>query len=342
MYLTVSVITTYKLDLADLIRVVKTEKVHTIGETSEKAQPKEPLMYGKIRLLVIGAHPADIFDQSAGTMAHHAARGDWVGCVVLTHGARVHDKVMSDEMFHRTEVPNGDELTQMMAQRSDVKANETVAACALLGVQKQDIFFFGEDDAVLTVNESNVRRLARVIRQLKPDVIITHFPKENGGIGSPHATAGQIVMHALFLAGGVDPGDRHPPHRGVIVFFFGQGAAAARGNLWSAEGGFYNDVFIDITDVAHLKVACLDAMASQGYDGAYARKRIEANDGAFGGLCGVAYAEGFIRNSGTLGRYLPLSEMDLESARLSDHEMIQRRSHRLDESLIPAPTLTGQ
>jgi LmbE family N-acetylglucosaminyl deacetylase len=288
-----------------------------------------------IRLLVIGAHPADIFDQSAGTMAHHAARGDWVGCVVLTHGARVHDKVISDEMFHRTEVPDGDELSRMMAQRSDVKAKEVIAACALVGVKKEDVYFFGEDDAVLTVNESNVRRLARMIRQLKPDVVITHFPKEGGAVGSPHATAGQIVMHALFLAAGVDPGDRNPPHRGSQVFYFGQGAAAARGGLWSAEGGFYNDVFIDITDVAHIKVACLDALQSQGYDGAYARKRIEVNDGAFGCAAGVAYAEGFIRNSSTVCHHLPLSELDLERAKLSDHELIQLRSFKLDEKKIP-------
>ena len=67
--------------------------------------PNRPL-----RILSIGAHPADIFDQSGGAMAHHAARGDYVACVVLTHGARVHDQVISDSMFHREQVPTGDEL----------------------------------------------------------------------------------------------------------------------------------------------------------------------------------------------------------------------------------------
>ena len=56
-------------------------------------------MSENLRLLSIGAHPADIFDQSGGTMAHPAKRGDWVGCVVLTHGARVHDKVISNDLF---------------------------------------------------------------------------------------------------------------------------------------------------------------------------------------------------------------------------------------------------
>ncbi|MCC7349606.1 MAG: PIG-L family deacetylase [Phycisphaerales bacterium] len=288
-----------------------------------------------IRLLVIGAHPADIFDQSAGTMAHHTARGDWVGCVVLTHGARIHDEVISEQMFHRTEVPEADVLSQMMTERSDVKADEVVAACALVGVKQEDIYFFGEDDAVLTVNESNVRRLACLVRRLKPDLVITHFPKEGGAIGNPHATAGQIVMHALPLAAGVDPGDRLPPHRVANVFFFGQGAAATRRGIWSAEGGFYNDVFIDITDVAHIKVACLDAMKSQGYDGAYARKRIEASDGSFGDHAGVAYAEGFIRCDSTVCTHLPLSDLDLKIARMSDHEIIRQRSYKIDERQIP-------
>lgn len=298
-------------------------------------QDGEDRMSKLLRLLVVGAHPADIFDQSGGTMAHHAARGDWVGCIVLTHGARVHDRVISEEMFHRTEVPEGDELVRMMALRSDVKAKEVVAACELVGVKEQDIYFFGEDDAILTVNESNVRRLARMIRQLKPDVLITHFPKENGGIGSAHATAGQIVMHALALAASVDPGDRNPPHRGVQVFFFGQGAAAVRGGVWSSEGGYTNDVFIDITDVAHIKVACLDALQSQGYGGAFARKRIDASDGAFGAVVCTAYAEGFIRNTPTLNHYLPISELDLEIARLSDHEIISRRGYRVSDDMIP-------
>ena len=39
-------------------------------------------------------------------MAHHTNRGDYVACVVLTHGARVHDAVISDSMFHREEVPD--------------------------------------------------------------------------------------------------------------------------------------------------------------------------------------------------------------------------------------------
>ncbi len=285
-----------------------------------------------LRILVIGAHPADIFDQSAGTMAHHTARGDWVGCVVLTHGARVHDRVISDQMFKSSSVPPADELAALMAQRSDVKAREVVAACKLIGVN--DVYFFGADDAVLLVTEDLVRRLSRVLRQLKPNLILTHFPKEGGEVGNPHAAAGQIVMHAIALAAAVDPGDRNPPHRVAQAFFFGAGAAATRASCFGSEGGYYNDVFVDITDVADKKIACLDALDSQGYGGAYARKRIEVSDGAFGVEPRVAYAEGFISWRSTCHYFLPLSDMDLKLSLMSDLEVMDRMSYRLSNGAV--------
>src|SRR3954452_10016456 len=140
------------------------------------SQERSDVTMDPLRLLSIGAHPADIFDQSGGTMAHHVARGDWVGCVVLTHGARVHDQVISDSMYHRTEIPDAPELTRLMLERADVKGEEVRAACGILGVE--NIVFFGADDAVLLVTEEIVRRLARTLRELRPDVILTHFPRE--------------------------------------------------------------------------------------------------------------------------------------------------------------------
>ncbi|MBX3012154.1 MAG: PIG-L family deacetylase [Caldilineaceae bacterium] len=280
-----------------------------------------------LRILSIGAHPADIFDQSGGTMAHHVKRGDIVGCVVLTHGARIHDAVISDAMFHKDEVPDASELQALMHERSDVKAEETRRACALLGVE--DVTFFGADDAVLLVNEDLVRRLARLLREKRPDIILTHYPKESDGLLNPHAVAGQIVLGALSLAASVDPGDRNPPHKTAQVFFFGTGAASIRRNLWDATGGYTNDVFIDIGDVVELKLAAIDCMVSQGYGGAYARKRIETSDGAFGNAGGVAYAEAFISLHAETHYYLPVTDYALEGARASDHELITKRSYKL-------------
>ena len=122
-------------------------------------------MTEQLRLLSVGAHPADVFDQSGGTMAHHAGRGDYVACAVITHGARVHDAVISEEMSHRDEVPEADQLSSMIAERSDVKAEEVRAVGSILGFK--DIHFLGGDDAVLLVTESVVQQLARIIREIR-------------------------------------------------------------------------------------------------------------------------------------------------------------------------------
>ena len=113
------------------------------------------------------------------------------------------------------------------------------------------------------------------------------------------------------------------------LFFFGTGAAAIPRSVWQSEGGYYNDLFIDITDVVDKKLAALDCLVSQGYGGAYARKRIETSDGAFGMSGGVAYAEGFIKLNAETHDYLPVTERALAAARASDHELIAERSYRI-------------
>lgn len=281
----------------------------------------------KLRILTIGAHPADVFDQSGGTMAHHAARGDYVACIVVTHGARVHDAVISEEMSHRDEVPKAEELMKLMEERSDVKTEEVRAAGRILGFE--DVYFLGEDDAVLLLTDTVVRKVAKLIRQIRPDVVLTHFPKEGDGLTNAHAIAGQIAVHATGLAGGVDPGDTNPPHKTAATFFFGTGAANVPNTVWGSEGGYYNDVFIDITDVVDKKLAALDALVSQGYGGSYARKRIETVDGAFGGAGGTAYAEGFISARAQTYEYLPLSDHTIKRATLSDHETMAITSYRI-------------
>ena len=296
---------------------------------SQDAQQQENNGYahGPLRILSIGAHPADVFDQCGGTLAHHVERGDWVGCCVLTHGARVHDQVISEDMFHRTEPPGADELASLITQRSDVKAQEVRQACGILGVK--DIYFFGADDAVLLVDRPTILRLAKFLREIRPDVILTHWPMESGGWG-PHAATGQLVKQAVWAACSVDPDDRNTPHRTAALFFWGDGGGYIPGDVWDAHRSFYNDIVIDITDVVEKKLACLDMLVSQGYGGAYARKRIEISDGAFGRIGEVAYGEGFISEKAQTWRHLPISDHTLKVGKMSDHELMRLYSHRID------------
>lgn len=300
---------------------------------NNKRPLNKKIMSEPLRILSIGAHPADIFDQSGGTMAHHAARGDWVGCCVLTHGARIHDKIVAGDLFRRKSVPSKRPLARIISQRAENKADEVRRACALLGVKF--LHFFGADDAVLLPNEKDVRRLARLLRKLRPEIVLTHFPYEDGGVWNPHAAAGQIVLLAIGLAASVDPGDRKPPHRVAQTFFWGQGANRVGHLIFHANRAYFNDVLVDITDVVDQKLACIDELVSQGYDGAYARKRIEASDGAFGCAATVAYAEGFVSLSAQVHRFLPLSDFSRKTAKETDHEIMARYSYRVGVGPVP-------
>jgi LmbE family N-acetylglucosaminyl deacetylase len=298
----------------------------------------------QLRIVSIGGHPADTFDQSGGTMAHHATRGDFVAAVCVTAGARIHDKKVADDLFHATEIPPAESLTELIGERGDVKADEVRRACRILGFE--DVFFLDAPAAPLVVEPTTIRRLASLIRQLRPDIILTHFPFENAGLGD-HGVTGQMVVRAIDYAAGVDPGDRHQPVRVEQVFFFGQGATHVRNGLWDASGGYTNDVFIDITDVIDRKFEAMECLVSQGYAGAYNRKRTENGDGAFGGGF-VAYGEGFIRMNAEVHYTLPLTPYARRRAGDSDHEIMARYSWRLPmpvtdsldarpESLRPKP-----
>jgi LmbE family N-acetylglucosaminyl deacetylase len=170
---------------------------------------------------------------------------------------------------------------------------------------------------VLLVKEELIQALARVIREVRPHLVITHYPFENGGLADQHAVTGQLAIHALNAAGSVSPGDPHPPHRVAQVFFMGIPPGMFRPTCL-AEHRAYCDVYVDISDVIERKVQALDQLRSQQYAGAYARKRCEAADGNAGLFMGVAYAEGFITYKPELHYHLPVSDFLLERASESE------------------------
>ncbi len=226
-----------------------------------------------LRLMLVGGHPADAFDNAGGTLCHHAERGDHVTCLVLTQGTRVHDEVISAQMQKAERVPEAEELARLMAERAEVKRQEVREACAILSLE--DVRFLEYDDAVLTVAEPLILAVARVIRAVRPHVLITSWPGESAGWADQHATTAQIALTALGAAGGVALGDPNPPHHVAQVFFMAIPACVARTRVFDGQGGYHADVIVDVSDVADRKLAALNCMRSQGYDGPDARNCLE-------------------------------------------------------------------
>jgi len=271
-----------------------------------------------LRLLVIGAHPADIFDNAGGTCLHHVRQGDSVTGVALTKGTRIHDVVISDQMRLEKQIPQGEKLNNIMNERGTVKEKEIKEACAIMGIN--DVRFLGGDDYIRLVNEKTIRDIARLIREIRPEILIAHYPFDNGGYADQHAIAGQCALQASWVANTVDPGDPNPQHRIAQVFFFGFPSHFIKGSALYSEFSGHCHVYVDISDVIHLKIKALNKLKSQMYDGDYALKRVEAADGSAGFATRVPYAEPFIVAYADVHYTLPVSDFFIKTANETDQE----------------------
>ena len=265
----------------------------------------------KLKILLICAHPGDAFDDSGGTLCHHVERGDEVTVVLLTTGVRSHSALFTDEK----KKPVGErieELAQATAEEiQEFKAEEVRQAGAELGIT--DIRFLFEEDDILLVREPIIRKVARLIRQEKPDILITHHPMAEGGLIGTHPLVGQITMLALESCGRWVRDEDLPPHHVSQVFFIG-GGIEKRFSISKAMHVVY-DVYVDVTDTVERKIRALDHLKSQRYDGLYARKRLETSDGHFGEILEIPYAEVFIRHVPEVYYHLPLEETTLNAGK---------------------------
>lgn len=262
-----------------------------------------------LTILVIGGHPADVFDHCGGTLAHHVRAGDKVVCLALTQGLRCHDVVISEK--YRNGVPEEEraEFERIRAERENAKYQEVKDACACFGIE--DVRFLSYDDEVLLVTQEMIVAVAKVIRDVRPNVLITHFPYEAGGI-SHHANAAKIALYAAGLAGTCDFKASVPGWRIAKTFFMIASAQTQTRDLLGCMNAPFIPLYVDITDVIESKVKALNCMKSQQYEGGYAIKRTEVNEGAFGHHNGIGYAEAFVPSGPDLYDLLPVTDYCLE------------------------------
>ena len=261
-----------------------------------------------LRLLVVGGHPADVFDHCGGTMAHHIQAGDSVTCLALTQGLRVHDKVLV-EKARSGELDMNSDLDALIKEREQVKRQEVYDACAIFGIK--DVRFLSYNDKVLLESDEMIDAVARVIREVKPHILITHYPYVGGGFGQ-HAKTAQITIQASGLAGTFDFDDSNPPWRVARTFFMIPGFQELTYSMLSAAFCPYIPMYVDITDQVENKVRALECMKSQQYEGLFARKRTEVCEGMFGHHNAVGYAEAFVPSGPDIWDKLYISPMKME------------------------------
>lgn len=140
------------------------------------------------QILVILAHPDDPEFFCGGTLAQWIAAGHTVHYCLLTCG----DKGSDDRQLSSAE---------LCAMRLD----EQRAAARVLGVES--VRFLDFPDGYLTPDMELRKAVTRVIRQVRPDILVTCDPTNlfirNLRINHPdHRAAGQAVLDAVFPAAG--------------------------------------------------------------------------------------------------------------------------------------------
>ena len=133
------------------------------------------------RALAIGAHPDDIDFGCGATLAKWAAAGCAVTELVLTDGS----KGSWDPAIDRA---------VLIALRQE----EQRAAAAALGAG--DVVFLGHVDGELASGLAERAEVCRVIREIRPDVVLGHDPWKRYRLHPDHRHAGFLAVEGIVAA----------------------------------------------------------------------------------------------------------------------------------------------
>jgi LmbE family N-acetylglucosaminyl deacetylase len=225
--------------------------------TSEPGSDTRP------RVMAIFAHPDDVEFICSGTIARFVASGYRVQYVLATSG----DKGSDDP----TATPES-----LIATRED----EQLAAAKALGVE--EVTFLRHRDGEVEVSIPFRRELAKVIREGRPDIVLTFDPWQRYQIHPDHRAVGQTALDAVAAARDHmyypdQLTDGLTEHRVHNVYFFA-----------TDQPNYY----VDITDYMETKLAAVLAHTSQ-VKGEATLEWIRSRSRAAGQEIGVEYAEAF-------------------------------------------------
>ena len=200
------------------------------------------------RLLVVGAHSADFVWRSAGVIAKFVAQGGEAQVVALSYGERGESGVLWKEPGQTEE------------KVKQIRHREAEAAAAHLGA---NLTAFDLGDYPLRVTEEATDKLAELMRDFAPTVVLTH--PDTDPFNPDHPEAFRMTQRARLMTSGagVESGFRTAPPSEFLVFEPHQPELC----------GFVPSVFVDITSVFAQKQAAMAEMKAQQYLQSYYTER---------------------------------------------------------------------
>ncbi|TDC40600.1 PIG-L family deacetylase [Micromonospora sp. 15K316] len=202
------------------------------------------------RMLVVGAHSADFVWRAAGAVAKHTAAGGEAVVLALSYGERGE----SGELWKD---PN-----QTVENVKRLRHAEAARAAAAVGATFEA---FDLGDYPLRIGDEDVDRLAALMREYAPHVVLTHPDRDPFNPDHPVAHAAAATARQLTAGAGVSSGFKTAPPSEFLVFEPHQPELC----------GFVPTVFVDITDVMAAKQEAMAAMSAQHYLREYYTQRAE-------------------------------------------------------------------
>ena len=227
------------------------------------------------RVLVVTAHPDDVDFGASGTIATLVSEGSTVTYCIVTDGHA-----------------GGSDRTVSRSDMAALRRREQTAAALELAVT--DVRFLGYLDGELTVTHDLRRDISRVIRQVRPTLVITQSPERNweriAASHPDHLAAGEATMQAIY------PDARNPFAHPALLNDEGlEPWSVPTVWLMAARGANH---YIDVTDHVERKFAALSRHESQIDDMDVARARVTEWMSAVATAVGLPegrLAEGFMQ-----------------------------------------------
>ena len=182
-----------------------------------------------MRVLAVGAHPDDLEILCGGTLARYVQGGHEVVMCHATKGDR-------GSFVHTSE-----EIAQ-------IRGEEAARAAEIAGAEYVSL---GLHDSEVNSTDPEQRRIVvDLVRDSRPDVIITHYPRDYMG---DHDEISKLVFECSFHAT-LPLFETGTPHHSVVTPIY---------YMETVMGvGFLPTEFVDVTATVQTKVAMLEAVSA--------------------------------------------------------------------------------
>ncbi len=154
--------------------------------------------HDKLTIAAVFAHPDDELNV-VGTLMNHSDNGDDVYVIMLTQG---------------------ENASTIPGSKEDIILTRKGHAAQIEKIIGAKYIFLDIPDSGVFPSVANAKKLAKVFKQIKPDIVITWHKSKMLGVGHPdHRYTQDITIDAISYARYKNSDDEFPPHRKPISIY---------------------------------------------------------------------------------------------------------------------------